>query len=60
MARDVVRMGLNAQCETPRARSALGIFEKHEWLMRRDAGAVLCGVARAEAWRIMRVGSDVI
>ncbi|MCM2560920.1 YfjI family protein [Lutimaribacter sp. EGI FJ00015] len=60
MARDVVQMGPNALRETPKARAALGILEKHGWLVRLDAGTVVRGAARAEAWRIVRGGGDVV
>jgi hypothetical protein len=61
MARDVVQFGPNALRETPKARAALGILEKHGWLVRLDAGAVVRGAARAEAWRIVRGGGgDVV
>jgi len=60
MARDVVQMGPNALRETPKARAALGILEKHAWLVRLDAGAVVRGSARAESWRIVKDGGDVV
>lgn len=60
MARDVVQMGPNALRETPKARAALGILEKHGWLVRLDGGMVVRGAARAEAWRIVRGGDDVV
>lgn len=60
MTRDVVRLGPNPLRESPKARAALGILEKHGWLVRLDAGAVVRGAARAEAWRIVRSGGDVV
>jgi hypothetical protein len=60
MARDVVQYGPNPLRETPKARAALGILEKHGWLVRLDAGTVIRGAARAEAWRIVRGGGDVV
>jgi hypothetical protein len=54
MVRDVVRLGPNALRESPKARAALGILEKHGWLVALEAGAVVRGAARAEAWRIVR------
>lgn len=60
MARDVVQFGPNALRETPKARAALGILEKHGWLMRLDAGAVVCGAARAERWRIVRSDGHMV
>lgn len=49
--RDVVQFGPNALCETPKARAALRIFEKHNWLVALDAGTVVRGVAGKEAWK---------
>ncbi|MBZ0129638.1 MAG: DUF3987 domain-containing protein [Rhodobacteraceae bacterium] len=60
MTRDVVQMGPNALRETPKARAALVILEKHGWLVRLDAGAVVRGAARAEAWRTVRGIDDVV
>lgn len=60
LVRDVVRRGPNALRESPKARAALGILEKHGWLVPLDAGAVVRGAARAEAWRIVRAGGDVV
>lgn len=60
MVRDVVRLGPNPLRESPKARAALGILEKHRWLVRLDAGAVIRGAARAEAWRIVRRAGDVV
>lgn len=60
MVRDVVRLGPNALRESPKARAALGILEKHGWLVRLDAGTVIRGAARTEAWRIVRGSGDVV
>lgn len=60
MARDVVQKGPNPLRETPKARAALGILEKHGWLTRLDSGAVVRGAMRAEAWRIAKGGGDVV
>ena len=54
MVRDVVRLGPNALRESPKARAALGILEKHGWLAPLGPGTVVRGAARAEAWRIMK------
>ena len=59
-ARDVVQLGPNALRETPKARAALVTLENHGWLVRLDAGAVIRGAARAEAWRIVRGSGDVV
>ncbi|SFI55999.1 YfjI family protein [Jannaschia pohangensis] len=60
MVRDVVQMGPNAMRETPKAGAAMGILEKHGWLVRLDAGAVVRGSARAEAWHIVKGGGYVV
>ena len=54
MVRDVVRLGPNSLRESPKARAALAILEKHGWLVPLDAGTVVRGSARDEAWRIVR------
>jgi hypothetical protein len=42
--------------QTPKAWAALGILEKHGWLVALKAGAVVRGAARKEAWRVLRAG----
>ena len=54
LVRDVVQLGPNALRETPKVRAALGILEKHGWLVALDAGTVVRGAARKEAWRVVR------
>ncbi|MDC0136930.1 YfjI family protein [Sulfitobacter sp.] len=54
LVRDVVQFGPNALRETPKARAALGILEKHGWLAAMEAGTVVRGAARKEAWRVLR------
>ena len=54
--RDVVQFGPNALRETPKARAALSILEKHGWLVALEAGTILRGAARKEAWHVIRVG----
>lgn len=54
LTRDVVRLGPNSLRESATARSALGVLENHGWLVRLDAGTVVRGAARKEAWRIVR------
>ena len=56
LVRDVVQLGPNALRETPKARAALGILEKHGWLVALEAGTVVRGAARKEAWRVLRGG----
>ena len=60
LVRDVVRLGPNAMRESPKARAALGILEKHGWLVPLEAGTEVRGAARAEAWAIVRGGGDVV
>lgn len=60
MVRDVVRLGPNALRESPKARAALGILEKHGWLVPLEAGTVVRGAARAEAWVIVKGACDVV
>lgn len=60
MVRDVVRRGPNPLRESPKARAALGILERHGWLVPLDPGAVVRGAARAEAWAIVKGGGDVV
>jgi len=60
MARDVVQFGPNALRETPKARAALGILERHGWLVPLEPGTLVRGAARKEAWRIVREGSHVV
>ena len=56
LVRDVVQLGPNALRETPKARAALGMLEKHGWLVALEAGTVVRGAARKEAWRVLRAG----
>ena len=60
LVREVVRLGPNALRESPKARAALGVLGQHGWLAPLDRGAVVRGAARAEAWRIVRGGGDVV
>ena len=60
LVRDVVRLGPNPLRESPKARAALGILEKHGWLVPLEAGTVVRGAARAEAWAIVKVAADVV
>ena len=54
LVRDVVQLGPNDLRETPKARAALGILEKHGWLVALEAGTVVRGAARKEASRVVR------
>ncbi len=57
LVRDVVRLGPNPLRESPKARAALAILEKHGWLVPLEAGAMVRGSARKEAWSIVRDGN---
>jgi hypothetical protein len=58
MVRDVVRRGPNPLRESPKARAALGILEKHGWIVQLEAGTVVRGAARAEAWAIVKAAGE--
>jgi hypothetical protein len=60
MVRDVVRLGPNPLRESPKARAALGILEKHRCLIPLEAGTVVRGAARTEAWTIVKGASNVV
>ncbi|NJO56604.1 MAG: DUF3987 domain-containing protein [Rhodospirillales bacterium] len=54
MVRDVLQLGPNALRESPKARAALQLLEKHGWLVPLPAGTVVRGASRKEVWRIVR------
>jgi len=58
--RDVVRLGPNTLRESPRARAALGLLERHGWLVPLQPGAMVRGSARAESWRVVKCGPHVV
>ncbi|MFN3641962.1 MAG: YfjI family protein [Gemmobacter sp.] len=60
LVRDVVRLGPSALRESPRARAALAILEKHGWLKLLKPGTVVRGAVRAEAWCIVRATDAVV
>jgi hypothetical protein len=60
LLRDVVRLGPNPLRESPKARAALGILERHGWLMPLDPGTFVRGAARTESWRIVKGAGDVV
>jgi hypothetical protein len=60
MARDVVRLGPNPLRESPKARAALGVLEKHGWLVPLDTGTVVRGAARKKAWAIVKPVGNVV
>mgnify|MGYP000084528677 FL=1 len=54
LARDVVQFGPNALRETYKAKASLGILEKHGWLVALEAGTVVRGSSRKQAWKIVK------
>jgi hypothetical protein len=50
---DIYQRGLNAIGDQATARRLVGILEGHGWLIRIQDGAVVGGVRRREAWRIV-------
>lgn len=52
--RDIVRLGPNRLRETAIARATAAILEKHGWLLRLPEGTEIKGVARNEAFKIVR------
>lgn len=58
MVRDVQNRGPNGLRESPKARAALVQLEAHGWLVRLDAGTMVRGSTRKEAWRVVRTGGD--
>jgi hypothetical protein len=60
LVRDVLRLApIRALRESPAARAALALLERHGWLVQLDPGTVVRGAARKEAWRVRRSG-DVV
>ncbi len=57
---DVMQRGPNPLRESPKARTALSLLERHGWLVKLDPGAVVRGAARKEAWRIVKGGGHVV
>lgn len=58
--REVVQSApIRALRESPAARSALAILERHGWIIRLPAQAVVRGAARKEAFQIVRHGNGV-
>jgi hypothetical protein len=60
MVRDVLQYGPNPLRESPKARAALGILERHGWLVPLDPGTIVRGAARKEAWAIVKGARDVV
>ena len=56
LIRDVMHDGPNAVRESPKARAALLLLQSHGWLVKLDAGTLVRGSRRSEAWRIVRGG----
>lgn len=59
MVRDVVRLGPNFLRESPKARAALGTLAQHGWLQPLDAGTIVRGAPRSEAWLIVTGDNDI-
>ena len=60
LPRDVVRLApVRALRESPKARAAMALLEKHGWLVRLPEGAIVRGAARKEAFQIVRP-ADVV
>jgi hypothetical protein len=59
MTRDVMQFGPNGLRESPKARAALTLLEKHGWLIPLEPGTVVRGSARREAWLIVGAGHVV-
>lgn len=60
MVRDVVRLGPNPLRESPKARAALRMLERHGWIVPLDPGTLVRGAARTESWRIVKGGAHVV
>ncbi len=58
--REVVQYGPNALRESPKARAALVLLANHGWLVPLVEVSVVRGVARKEAWRIVKEGNHVV
>jgi hypothetical protein len=46
--------------ESPKARAALVLLERHGWIAPLDPGTLVRGAARAESWRIVNGGAHVV
>jgi len=57
---EVVNKGPNPLREAAKAHAALGMLERHGWIVPLDPGAVVRGKARKAAWRIVRGAPDVV
>jgi hypothetical protein len=51
---DLYQRGPAVIREAAAARKVVGILEDHGWLVRIADGAVVAGVRRREAWRVVR------
>ncbi|MDB4020509.1 DUF3987 domain-containing protein, partial [Planktomarina temperata] len=58
--RDVVQRGPNTLRESPKARAALVLLERHGWIAPLPPGATVRGAARAESWRVVKCGPHVV
>ena len=61
LVRDVMRLAPSrALRESPQARAALELLEKHGWIVPLEPGTEVRGASRKEAWRVVRVDDDVV
>lgn len=60
LPRDVVRFGPNPLRESPAARAALAVLERHGWLVKLEPGTAVRGAARTEAWHIVKGKDHVV
>ncbi len=57
---DVVQFGPHGLRDTQKARSLLGILERHGWIVPLEPGTVIRGAPRKHAWRIVRRTGHVV
>lgn len=61
LVRDVLRLApIRALRESPKARAALALLEKHGWIVPLESGAIVRGAARKESWRVVREAGNVV
>jgi hypothetical protein len=54
------RAPIRALRESPTARAAIAVLERHGWLVPLPAGTVVRGKPRKEAWRVVREVGHVV
>jgi len=60
LLRDVMNAGPNSLRDSIKARAALALLEKNGWIVQLPKGTLVRGSVRAESWRIVKGGSDVV